>query len=280
MEEWKQLPEPFDRYSVSNFGRVRTDHNGYIHKTHSASSTVYARCSLTGKEGERKIVNVHILVAQMFLGYTPEMQKDKSLVIHHKDGDRFNSKADNLEIVTISDNNRSKKPKNDLGCRPVLQFDKEGNFLAEYPSTIAIKREWNSPIGACCMGKTKQAYGFIWKYKPEPDLEGELWSTLEINGADVLVSNKGRVQRQNGSRTYGTLTCWGYKTVHLAGKVLRVHRLVATAFKPLDSYDGLVVNHIDHDKTNNVVENLEWVTLSENSKAYQVQKRASPEIVR
>ena len=44
-----------------------------------------------------------------------------------------------------------------------------------------------------------------------------------------------------------------------------IHRIVAKAFIP--NPDGkLAVNHIDCDKTNNHVDNLEWVTYAENLK--------------
>lgn len=43
-----------------------------------------------------------------------------------------------------------------------------------------------------------------------------------------------------------------------------VHRLVLENFCPVEGMEFLQVNHIDGDKTNNCLSNLEWVTCKEN----------------
>lgn len=59
----------------------------------------------------------------------------------------------------------------------------------------------------------------------------------------------------------------GYLQVELANergrKTFLVHRLVADAFIPNPDHYPLV-NHLDADRTNNRVENLEWCTQSQN----------------
>ena len=78
----------------------------------------------------------------------------------------------------------------------------------------------------------------------------------------------------------------GYSKVHLYidGKnvVKFVHRLVAEAFIP-NPNNLPTVNHIDEDKTNNRVDNLEWMSIQKNceysqSKKYRLLHIASGEI--
>lgn len=54
--------------------------------------------------------------------------------------------------------------------KPVLQFTKDGKFVAEYPSTCEASRQTgnhNASISRCCKGKAKSCGGYIWRYKEE-----------------------------------------------------------------------------------------------------------------
>lgn len=101
----------------------------------------------------------------------------------------------------------------------------------------------------------------------------EIWR--EVEGYEgYQVSNFGRVkslnyQRTNQERVLRPLKISsGYLQVVLwkdrKAKRLLVHRLVAQAYIP-NPNNYPQVNHKDEDKTNNCVENLEWVTASYNT---------------
>lgn len=52
--------------------------------------------------------------------------------------------------------------------KPVLQFTKDGRFVAEYSSGREAEKQTNvksQGISLCCLGRTKQAGGYVWKFK-------------------------------------------------------------------------------------------------------------------
>lgn len=101
----------------------------------------------------------------------------------------------------------------------------------------------------------------------------ETWKDIPGYEGMYQVSNQGNVRSLNwGNRGYVRNLYLkkhnrGYRHVELAKdgkrKAFTVHRLVATAFIP-NPNNYPTINHLDEDKTNNCVENLEWCTASHN----------------
>lgn len=61
-----------------------------------------------------------------------------------------------------------KKIRENNPSKSVLQFSKDGEFIAEYPSAHEAERQTGCNQGnicRCCKGKLKSTGGFIWKYK-------------------------------------------------------------------------------------------------------------------
>lgn len=106
-------------------------------------------------------------------------------------------------------------------------------------------------------------------------LISELWKDIGVfKGVDFkgryIVSSKGRVWDTKLNKVVPDYSIRGYRCVNLYKdkynyKHGQVHRLVALAFKlNPDPKHKTQVNHLDEDKTNNDVNNLEWCTAKEN----------------
>lgn len=88
----------------------------------------------------------------------------------------------------------------------------------------------------------------------------EIWKPIpELLGYSV--SNKGRIRKDETGQIMVLSKNGGYCRITITKNV---HRLVAKAFLNQPDEEQCWVDHIDGNRSNNNVENLRWVTPSEN----------------
>lgn len=165
MEIWKDVKGYEGLYQISNLGNVRSMNwrntgcikNLYL-KPHCKG---YLQVELH-KNAKRKMFTVHRLVALHFVnGY------ENGKVVNHKNEDKTDNRADNLEWVSSSFNRLYSRNEEHCCDMPVNQYSLSGNFLKRWSSPRAIKSvlgysDWS--IKECCNGNRKQAYGYKWQY--------------------------------------------------------------------------------------------------------------------
>ena len=102
----------------------------------------------------------------------------------------------------------------------------------------------------------------------------EIWKKA-VGYSSYEVSNLGRIKTFNWKNTgreaimKPALDGSGYlrtvmKDDNGVSKTIKVHRIVLNTFDFNDNYKTLEVNHKDGNKSNNNIENLEWVTRHQN----------------
>lgn len=137
----------YEAFLIAMIGSIE---NGY--NTSSYSGGTYKRSA----ETKRKISESQIGEKAYWFGkhFTEETKKKISEAMTGKHHSEESKKR-------IRENNPSK---------PVIQFSKDGELIAEYPSEMEACRQTgcnHSNIYKCCIGKRKSCGGFIWKYKEE-----------------------------------------------------------------------------------------------------------------
>lgn len=159
---WKPIPGFEGLYIVSDFGQVRGLKRGHCLRP-NRKRTGYLQVTLS-RGGVNHYRDVHRLVAQAFLP-NPEGKPQ----VNHKNGQKSDNRACNLEWVTESENQRHRFEV--LGhrghtARPVVCLE-TGSV---YPSAKAAAEDIGcnrSSVSQCCLGTRKSCKNLHFKFKEE-----------------------------------------------------------------------------------------------------------------
>ena len=183
-EEWRPIKKYETLLEVSNLGRIRrrqrveTYSNGakhlYKEKILKGGKQSSGYKNVRTSIGGLKInISVHRAVAEAFLE-NPQGHP----FINHKDENPSNNCVENLEWCTPKYNanygtspNRIRKWRIDNGLNvPVIQYDGEGNVVAEFQTLKDAAKSINvtpTTIANCCNGISSSANGYIYRFKGE-----------------------------------------------------------------------------------------------------------------
>jgi hypothetical protein len=257
--------EGFDGYQITKDGRVWSDKTKIW--ISPSLTNGYLQVSIRHNSKINKKVPIHRLVAKTFLP-----NPDNKPNVNHKDCNKENNKLENLEWCTQKEN-CADHGKDISHPRRVIQKDLQGNVIKTFDSLIeageAIKLS-ASAISKALLKLNNTAGGFIWDY------EGVHTEEIDITKGKLIYGHEKYCIFSDGT-VYNIVRKAKVKPIHNASgycyvtissdKVKKnhyVHRIVADHFIENKDKTKTQVNHKNKKRDDNRIENLEWVTPSEN----------------
>lgn len=279
-EIWKQLKidEMVYNYEVSNLGNIRSTITKKILKPTLRNG--YLSLSIC-KDNTKKTQSIHQLVALIFLG---KKDNDK-IIVNHKNGNKEDNRLENLEYITYKENTQHAIDTNLIKkiTKKVNKIDPNTSQIIKTYSSILEAAEDNKMdgrhISCVCKGKRITSGGFKWEYVDDinlllvvPDNDNKVIKSYP----NYIISKEGKVYSIRLGKYLEPKTLpSGYQSVKLCNDTIMkdyyIHVLVAESFIIMPNIErkSLIVNHIDGNKSNNKLSNLEWMTQKENMNHYQ-----------
>jgi len=165
-EVWKSVVGYAGLYHISNQGRIfrLKNYSTIKYLKFNTDKDGYFKVSLC-KNNKPKSFYVHRLVAEAFIENPENLP-----LVNHKDENKTNNKADNLEWCTAQYNTtyNGSTIKRGLTQRiPIIQLSLNLEPLKIWSGRVEIIQKLGFHAGnitSCCLGHRKTSNGFIWRY--------------------------------------------------------------------------------------------------------------------
>ena len=168
MEIWKDIEGFEGEFQVSNLGRIKSFNyhgqgkEGILKPKKHNKGYLQIQLMCGGKD---RTFTIHRLVAKAFVP-----NPNNYPIVNHKDEDRQNNNADNLEWCNNSYNvlySRRLHPIKHKHSAKVNQYDLNGNLIKTWDDARTVFNETGMSdwcILECCRGNRHTAYGYKWQY--------------------------------------------------------------------------------------------------------------------
>lgn len=163
-EIWKPIKNYEGLYEISNYGRIKNKNNNIIaiwNNKHYYYVTLH-------KNKNKENFLLHRLVAEHFID-----NPNNYPCINHKNEVKTDNRVENLEWCTPKYNSNYGTIKERISkknSKKVKQYNLNHQLLKIYNSQLEASQYTkicNVAISNCCLGKSKTAGGYIWRYDNE-----------------------------------------------------------------------------------------------------------------